>query len=174
MEKEFLYLKNPLALTEINKHRWIESEKIGKDIGFLIAAGDWINKYGESWRKAQDIECRDSNFLVERRQLRRFNKDIRVLIIDKGGLSITKAINLSLFGLLCKAPSGFTLGSKARLQLSFISEGGDSFTCICTTYRITRDFESGKYEVFFKFDDNEMSKILRTGFFKAGRLVLTR
>ena len=56
MEKEFLYLKNPLALEEINKHRWIESEKIGKDIGFLIAAADWIDKYGELWSRAQDTE----------------------------------------------------------------------------------------------------------------------
>ena len=105
-------------------------------------------------------------------QLRRLNKNIRVLIIDKNGLSITKAINLSLFGLLCKAPDGFTLGSKARLHLSFISEGRDSFTCIGTAYRITRDSESGKCEVFFKFDDNEMSKILKTVFLKTGELTL--
>lgn len=168
MEKEFVYLKNPIALKEINKHRWIESEKIGRDIGFLIAAVDWINKYGELWRKTQDTEYRDSNFIVERRQLRRFNKDIRVLIINKDGLLITKAINLSLFGLLCKAPGGFTLGSKARLHLSFISEGESSFTCIGMAYRITRDVQPERYEVFFKFDDDEMSKILKTGFLKAG------
>ena len=35
---------------EILKHKWIESEKQGKDIGFERALLDWIRKHRESWR----------------------------------------------------------------------------------------------------------------------------
>lgn len=35
---------------EMLKHKWIESEKAGKDLG-EAAFVDWINKYAEQWRK---------------------------------------------------------------------------------------------------------------------------
>jgi hypothetical protein len=36
---------------EILKHKWIESEKKGYDIGFDEALFDWIIKYRTGWRK---------------------------------------------------------------------------------------------------------------------------
>lgn len=36
---------------EILKHKWIESEKAGYDIGFERALTDWIVKYRTGWRK---------------------------------------------------------------------------------------------------------------------------
>ena len=38
---------------EILKHKWIESEKAGHDIGFERALTDWIVKYRSKWRKAR-------------------------------------------------------------------------------------------------------------------------
>ncbi|MEC8650708.1 MAG: hypothetical protein VXX82_07250 [Verrucomicrobiota bacterium] len=35
---------------EILKHKWIESEKQGKDIGFERALLDWICKHRSEWR----------------------------------------------------------------------------------------------------------------------------
>lgn len=35
---------------EILRHKWIESEKLGYDIGFEKALLDWIVKYRSSWR----------------------------------------------------------------------------------------------------------------------------
>ncbi len=35
---------------EILKHKWIESEKAGYDIGFEKALLDWIVKHRSSWR----------------------------------------------------------------------------------------------------------------------------
>ena len=43
--KEFLAERE-----EILKHKWIESEKAGADIGFEKALLDWIVKYRFSWR----------------------------------------------------------------------------------------------------------------------------
>ena len=36
---------------EILKHKWIESEKAGADIGFEKALLDWIMKHRSSWRE---------------------------------------------------------------------------------------------------------------------------
>ena len=36
---------------EILRHKWIESEKVGHDIGFEHALLDWIVKHRSNWRK---------------------------------------------------------------------------------------------------------------------------
>jgi hypothetical protein len=38
---------------EILRHKWIESEKAGHDIGFEHALTDWIIKHRTKWRKAR-------------------------------------------------------------------------------------------------------------------------
>jgi hypothetical protein len=38
---------------EILRHKWIESEKAGRDIGFEQALTDWIIKHRASWRKTR-------------------------------------------------------------------------------------------------------------------------
>jgi len=43
--KEFLAERE-----EILKHKWIESEKVGHDIGFEKALLDWIVKHRSAWR----------------------------------------------------------------------------------------------------------------------------
>ncbi|MDP9099250.1 MAG: DUF4032 domain-containing protein [Verrucomicrobiota bacterium] len=51
--KEFLAERE-----EILKHKWIESEKAGSDIGFEKALLDWIVKYRSSWRNKRMKESR--------------------------------------------------------------------------------------------------------------------
>ena len=51
--KEFLAERE-----EILKHKWIESEKAGKDIGFEKALLDWIVKHRSSWRDRRMKEAR--------------------------------------------------------------------------------------------------------------------
>jgi hypothetical protein len=36
---------------EIHKHKWIESEKVGHDVGELWASFDWVSKYAVSFRE---------------------------------------------------------------------------------------------------------------------------
>jgi len=43
--KEFLAERE-----EILRHKWIESEKAGRDIGFERALLDWIVKFRSGWR----------------------------------------------------------------------------------------------------------------------------
>ena len=51
--KEFLAER-----AEILKHKWIESEKAGKDIGFEKALLDWIVKHRSNWRERRQKEAR--------------------------------------------------------------------------------------------------------------------
>ena len=41
---------NHLQIQEIEKHKWIESKKAGRDLGDQ-AALDWVIKHAESWRR---------------------------------------------------------------------------------------------------------------------------
>ena len=51
--KEFLAER-----AEILKHKWIESEKAGRDIGFEKALLDWIMKHRSNWRDRRRKEAR--------------------------------------------------------------------------------------------------------------------
>ena len=51
--KEFLAERE-----EILKHKWIESEKAGADIGFEKALLDWIVKHRSNWRDKRMKESR--------------------------------------------------------------------------------------------------------------------
>ncbi|HIG29841.1 MAG TPA: hypothetical protein EYQ50_19405 [Verrucomicrobiales bacterium] len=48
--KEFLAERE-----EILKHKWIESEKAGMDIGFEFALTDWIVNHRSKWRKSRQL-----------------------------------------------------------------------------------------------------------------------
>jgi len=51
--KEFLAER-----AEILKHKWIESEKAGRDIGCEKALLDWIVKHRYNWRERRRKEAR--------------------------------------------------------------------------------------------------------------------
>ena len=48
-----LYREFQAEREEILKHKWIESEKAGYDIGFERALTDWIVKHRSKWRKTR-------------------------------------------------------------------------------------------------------------------------
>lgn len=48
-----LYREFQAEREEILKHKWIESEKAGHDIGFEHALTDWIVHHRSKWRKSR-------------------------------------------------------------------------------------------------------------------------
>ena len=50
MHNSSLYKEFLAERDEILKHKWIESEKLGNDIGFEKALLDWIQKHRSNWR----------------------------------------------------------------------------------------------------------------------------
>ena len=53
LEKSLLYRRFRAEREEILKHKWIESEKAGFDIGFERALMDWIIKHRSKWLESQ-------------------------------------------------------------------------------------------------------------------------
>jgi hypothetical protein len=52
-----LYREFQAEREEILKHKWIESEKAGYDIGFEQALTDWIVKHRSKWRKGRQAQA---------------------------------------------------------------------------------------------------------------------
>jgi len=50
LESSALYKKFTEERNEILKHKWIESEKAGHDIGFEKALLNWVCYHREKWR----------------------------------------------------------------------------------------------------------------------------
>jgi len=53
LKNSSLYREFQAEKEEILKHKWIESEKVGHDIGFDKALTDWIVKHRSKWRRAR-------------------------------------------------------------------------------------------------------------------------
>ncbi len=51
LKNSMLYKEFLAEREEILKHKWIESEKAGYDIGFEKALLDWIVKHRAAWRE---------------------------------------------------------------------------------------------------------------------------
>jgi hypothetical protein len=53
VRKSSLYREFEAEKEEIMKHKWIESQKAGHDIGFERALTDWIVKHRSKWRRSR-------------------------------------------------------------------------------------------------------------------------
>ena len=53
LKNSSLYREFQAEREEILRHKWLESEKAGRDIGFEQALTDWIIKHRSAWRKAR-------------------------------------------------------------------------------------------------------------------------
>lgn len=61
LQRSSLYKEFLAEREEILRHKWIESEKAGKDIGFERALLDWIRKHRDGWRAARRPSQRESS-----------------------------------------------------------------------------------------------------------------
>lgn len=53
LQRSSLYQEFLAEREEILRHKWIESEKAGRDIGFERALLDWIRRHRDGWRSAR-------------------------------------------------------------------------------------------------------------------------
>ena len=58
VQNSVLYKEFLAEREEILKHKWIESEKVGSDIGFEKALLDWIVKHRSNWRERRIREAK--------------------------------------------------------------------------------------------------------------------
>lgn len=64
---------NYTQIQEIERHKWIESEKVGHDIGSVRAALDWTERYAHLWRNEREALERNG-----------FQARIMVVTLDRG------------------------------------------------------------------------------------------
>ncbi|PIN93388.1 hypothetical protein COU54_03245 [Candidatus Pacearchaeota archaeon CG10_big_fil_rev_8_21_14_0_10_31_24] len=53
VRKSSLYRYFQAERDEVMRHKWIESEKAGRDVGFEYALTDWIVKHRTKWRESR-------------------------------------------------------------------------------------------------------------------------
>ncbi len=53
LEKSSLYQQNLAEREEVLRHKWLESERAGRDIGFERALMEWIVNHRAKWRKSR-------------------------------------------------------------------------------------------------------------------------
>jgi hypothetical protein len=60
LHRSALYSEFQAEREEILRHKWIESEKAGHDVGFDRALTDWIVKHRSRWRKERQAAAAQS------------------------------------------------------------------------------------------------------------------
>ena len=53
-------LRNKKVIEEITRHKWLESEIAGYDIGFEAAAEDWLKNHAVAWVRYH-MSCNNSS-----------------------------------------------------------------------------------------------------------------
>ena len=56
LQKSSLYREYMAEREEILRHKWLESEKAGLDVGFEQALTEWMLKHRSDWRKRRYVE----------------------------------------------------------------------------------------------------------------------
>lgn len=64
VKQSSLYQEFLAEREEILKHKWIESERVGYDIGFERALLGWIRKHRDSWRATRRAQLANSTALA--------------------------------------------------------------------------------------------------------------
>ena len=57
VKKSSLYQEFLAEREEILRHKWLESERLGGEIGFERALLDWIRNHREDWRQGSRSSC---------------------------------------------------------------------------------------------------------------------
>ena len=153
MKDNYPYFKDPRALAEIRKHRWIESQKAGREAGFPSAAVDWIKKYGEKWKRIHAQEYRNEEIFLERRKYRRFKLQGMVQLLRESISIFAKPIDLSFFGLLCRTDEGLSLGSNIKVRMSLeLQQSKKDLECFGRIERVVC-VGLNRYDVFLSFNE---------------------
>jgi hypothetical protein len=61
VRKSRLYQEFLVERDEVLRHKWLESEKAGYDIGFDCALVDWMVKHRAAWRQHRERCIRGDN-----------------------------------------------------------------------------------------------------------------
>ncbi len=154
---------------EIRKHKWLESEKLGQEIGFATAACDWINKYGYTWKQFR-LDAEDTtNLFLERRKYRRFNFHLPVQLKTDQNCLISYTIELSLIGLSCILPTYIPENTNVEMTINIDQETSghrlSNFKFSSRVLRISQPKPQKSqfcYEIFLPFNEQARDYLRNT------------
>ena len=159
MKDRYPYLKDPRAVAEIRKHKWIESQKTGAEIGFATAAVDWVNKYGTEWKKIHAEEADDKKIFLERRRYRRFKlRGVAQLKSDRLCLT-AEPLDLSFFGVLCRVDQEVPLGGEIKVSMSVETNRHKEDLDCCGSVERVLPVDGKRYDLFFSFHESCRRKL---------------
>ena len=157
MNINYPFLKDELAMIEIRKHKWIESQKRGEEIGFATAAIDWITNYGESWKQYR-LNNNSSNIFSEKRRHRRFNYQLPVQLKTEKFTVTSLTTDLNLVGVSCTVPRFIPEHTSVDVTIDFSKQSAKPQATFRFTSRVTNisALNSGAektYKVFIPFSE---------------------
>lgn len=160
MEKKYSFLKDEIAIMEIRKHKWLESQRAGREIGFATAAVDWMKRYGEAFKQSRLANEGTSDPLKEKRQFRRFARVFPILLSINNRTLRCQTKDINLVGLSCSVPAFIPRDTLAKVSLQFNENRrlatGPSFTFQSRVARIADENSHHfrkSYRVFLPFSE---------------------
>lgn len=119
MQKDYSFLQDELALIEIRKHKWIESQKQQREVGFATAAVDWIKRYGDEFKTFRFAVRDPGQWFEEKRLYRRFSYTAPVSLQLPGVKVEGRATDFNLVGVSCTVPKELNEDQTADITIDF-------------------------------------------------------
>jgi len=168
MKDNYSFLKDDLAVLEIRKHKWVESQKQGQEVGFATAAVDWIKKYGDTFKQFRLSRTTAQDPLAEKRLYRRFPQKFPLRVATNNRTFSCHTDDINLIGLSCTVSELLPDNAVADVSIQFKSKGslrsGPKFDFQTRVSKVTnksqRHFKTS-YRVFLPFSE-EVRDYLRT------------
>ena len=161
MNLTYSFLRDELALMEIRKHKWIESEKAGAEIGFATAAHDWINKYGYTWKQFRLDSTDNQDILTEKRSYRRFKCHLPIIFTLTHDRFASFTSDVGLIGFSCTIPVYLRENTTVKVIIRFPRDGtlkqADQFQFESTVLRaspLAQKKSSLCHNVFLNFNED--------------------
>lgn len=153
MGTNYSFLKDEAVVQEIHRHKWIESEKSGREIGFATAAYDWITKYGKEWMQ-RHIPPKNNNSFIEKRKHKRFYHQLPILLRINNDYLQTKTADINLIGLSCLISIYVEKNSPIEASLTLPPERFRFKSRVLRSSSLKTDETNFSYHIFFPFDEN--------------------
>ena len=119
---KYPFLKDSAAITEIRKHKWYESEKAGREIGFASAALDWAEKYGYAWLEEQKKKRIAPKLISDKRQYHRFNCKLPLYLKTNNSYIFSTTKDINIVGFSCIVPHYLPTDVNTEVTIDFHDE----------------------------------------------------
>ncbi len=153
MSGDYSFFKDALALVEIRKHQWIESQKIKKEVSFASAALDWITKYGPDWKKYRLDNTTADNPFTEKRGYRRFEYSAPVVLKLNNKIFHTETNSVSLIGFSCLIPEFIEKGTTIEVTIQLSPDEVTHFNFNCQVTRVSPTQNGQQFNIFIPFKE---------------------